>query len=78
MRRFVIGQNGNSRQVAETEEEKRVYVKELKNLNKRIERLEEKRDKGEALTDDEKADMAKWETRRDLVQQSSHLPTQRL
>ena len=67
-----------SRQIAETEEEKRGYVEELKTLNKRIERLEEKLDNGEALTADEKADMTKWKARRSELQHSSDLLTQRL
>ena len=56
-----------SRQIEEAEEEKRLYVKELTSLNERNERLQQKRDGGKALTDDEKADMTKWEAKAALV-----------
>ena len=67
-----------SRQIEEAEEEKRLYVKELTYLNEWIERLQQKRDGGKALTDDEKADMTKWEAKEIRVRQSSDLLTQPL
>ena len=67
-----------SRQIAETEKAFLLREEELETLNKRIERLQQKRDKGEALTDDEKADMTEWKAERIRVRQSSDLLTQRL
>lgn len=67
-----------AQQIEETEEEKRLYVKELLSLNKWITKLEEKKYSGESLTDDEKADLAGWRAERNRVRQSSNLLTQRL
>ena len=67
-----------SRQIEEAHEEKRLYVKELKSLNEWITNLQKKKNAGESLTDDEKADMTEWKAKEIRVRQSSDLLTQRL
>ena len=67
-----------SRQIEETEKAFLQREAELTSLNERIERLQQKRDGGKALTDDEKADMTEWKVERIRVRQSSDLLTQRL
>ena len=67
-----------SRQIEETEKAFLLSVKELTSLNEWITNLQKKKNAGESLTDDEKADMTEWKVERIRVRQSSDLLTQRL